>query len=57
MTVFFAIKMPAYLSVYWIAQSLALVLQYMILDWDKSKKGVQNLFTQLKKKKDSKTEK
>mgnify|MGYP000850980513 CR=1 FL=1 len=57
MTVFFAIKMPAYLSVYWIAQSLALVLQYMILDWDKSKKGVQNLFTQLKKKKESKTEK
>lgn len=57
MTVILAIRMPAYLSIYWIAQSLALVLQYMILDWDKSKEGVQNFFTQLKKKKDLKPEK
>lgn len=57
MTVVFAIRMPAYLSIYWIAQSLALVLQYMILDWDKSKEGVQNFFTQLKKKKELKPEK
>ena len=57
MTVILAIRMPTYLSIYWIAQSLALVLQYMILDWDKSKEGVQNFFTQLKKKKDLKPEK
>lgn len=57
MTVILAIRMPAYLSIYWIAQSLALVLQYMILDWDKSKEGVQNFFTQLKKKKELKPEK
>ena len=57
MTVILAIRMPAYLSIYWIAQSPALVLQYMILDWDKSTEGVQNFFTQLKKKKDLKPEK
>lgn len=57
MTTLFAIRMPAFLSLYWVAQSLALILQYMILDWDKTKKGVQNLFSFLKKDKDSQEKK
>lgn len=44
-TIFIAISAPSALSVYWIVQSLMLVVQYWILDWDKTKKGVQNLFT------------
>jgi YidC/Oxa1 family membrane protein insertase len=47
-TIFIAISAPAALSLYWVVQSFMLVAQYMILDWDKSKKGVQNLFTKLK---------
>ncbi len=49
-TVFIAISAPSALSVYWIAQSFMLVAQYWILDWDKTKKGVQNLFTKYFKK-------
>ncbi len=52
MTVFFAISMPAALGWYWMVQSLLLVLQYISLDFDKTKKGVQNLLTLISKKKD-----
>lgn len=52
MTVYFAIKMPAFLGIYWIAQSFALIIQYMLLDWDKTKKGAQNLLSIFKKKKE-----
>lgn len=45
MTIFFAISYPAALSVYWIVQSVMLIAQYFILDFDKTKAGVQNLFT------------
>jgi YidC/Oxa1 family membrane protein insertase len=44
-TVFIAVSASSALSVYWIAQSLMLVAQYWILDWDKTKAGVQNLYT------------
>lgn len=44
-TIFIAVSAPSALAVYWIVQSLMLVVQYWILDWDKTKKGVQNLFT------------
>jgi YidC/Oxa1 family membrane protein insertase len=44
-TIFIAVGAPSALSVYWIAQSFMLIAQYWILDWDKTKKGVQNLFT------------
>lgn len=44
-TVFITVSAPSALSLYWIVQSLMLVVQYWILDWDKTKKGVQNLFT------------
>jgi YidC/Oxa1 family membrane protein insertase len=44
-TVFIAVSAPSALSVYWIVQSLMLVVQYCVLDWDKTKKGVQNLLT------------
>ncbi|MGI6423324.1 MAG: YidC/Oxa1 family membrane protein insertase [Candidatus Dojkabacteria bacterium] len=50
MTVFFTISMPAALGWYWMIQSFMLVIQYFILDFDKSKKGVQNLSTILLKK-------
>ena len=51
MTSIFAIKVPAFLSLYWIAQSFALIIQYMILDWDKTKNGAQNLLSILKRNK------
>jgi len=44
-TVFIAISAPSALSLYWVIQSFMLVLQYVFLDWDKTKKGVQNLIT------------
>jgi YidC/Oxa1 family membrane protein insertase len=44
MTVFFTISMPAALGWYWFVQSLLLVLQYFSLDFDKTKRGVQNLW-------------
>lgn len=47
-TVFIAINAPAALTLYWIVQSFMLAIQYMVLDWDKSKKGVQNLLTKNK---------
>jgi len=49
-TVFIAISTPAALSVYWIVQSFMLLLQYFILDWDKTRKGVQNVVTIVKEK-------
>jgi YidC/Oxa1 family membrane protein insertase len=51
-TIFIAISAPAALSLYWAVQSFMLVIQYMLLDWDKTEKGIQNLFTKLKKKKE-----
>ncbi len=50
MTVFFTISMPAALGWYWMVQSFMLVIQYFILDFDKNKKGVQNLWDILFKK-------
>jgi len=47
-TIFIAISAPAALSLYWVIQSFMLVIQYMLLDWDKTQKGVQNLITKLK---------
>lgn len=48
MTIFISLSAPAALGIYWITQSLMLIVQYFILDFDRSKKGVQNLFTHLK---------
>jgi YidC/Oxa1 family membrane protein insertase len=50
MTIFISISAPASLALYWIIQSIMLIAQYFILDFDRSKKGVQNLFTQFKSK-------
>lgn len=50
MTVFFTISMPAALGWYWMVQSFMLVVQYFTLDFDKNKKGIQNLFDVLFKK-------
>jgi len=41
--------MPAFLGLYWVSQSFALILQYIVLDWDKTKGGVQNLISVMKK--------
>ena len=49
MTVIFTISMPAALGWYWMLQSLLLIIQYMLLDFDKTKKGVQNLLDVFKK--------
>jgi YidC/Oxa1 family membrane protein insertase len=49
-TVFFTISMPAALGWYWMVQSLLLVIQYVSLDFDKTKKGIQNLLDLLHKK-------
>ncbi|MFA7628163.1 MAG: YidC/Oxa1 family membrane protein insertase [Candidatus Dojkabacteria bacterium] len=51
-TIFIAISAPAALSLYWAIQSFTLVIQYMLLDWDKTEKGIQNLFTKLRKNKE-----
>ena len=51
MTAFFTISMPAALGWYWMLQSLLLVIQYLSLDFDKTKKGIQNLLDILNKKK------
>lgn len=51
MTAFFTISMPAALGWYWMLQSLLLVIQYLSLDFDKTKKGIQNLLDILQKKK------
>jgi YidC/Oxa1 family membrane protein insertase len=50
MTIFVSISAPAALGVYWIIQSIMLIVQYFILDFNQSKRGVQNLFTQFKSK-------
>lgn len=49
MTVFFTISYPAALGWYWMIQSVLLILQYMTLDFDKAKKGVQNLWDEILK--------
>lgn len=51
MTVFFTISYPAALGWYWMIQSALLIVQYMTLDFDKAKKGVQNLWSEILKKK------
>ncbi len=48
MTIFITISAPAALSIYWIVQSVMLIVQYFILDFDESKKGVQNFYTEVK---------
>lgn len=48
MTVFISISAPSALAIYWITQSLMLIVQYFILDFDRSKRGVQNLYTHFK---------
>jgi YidC/Oxa1 family membrane protein insertase len=50
MTIFITISAPAALGIYWIVQSVMLIVQYFILDFNESKKGVQNLYTQFKSK-------
>lgn len=50
MTIFISISAPAALGLYWIIQSVMLIVQYFILDFDKSKKGIQNLLTRFKSK-------
>jgi YidC/Oxa1 family membrane protein insertase len=50
MTIFISISAPAALGIYWITQSIMLIAQYFILDFDRSKRGVQNLFTKYKEK-------
>jgi YidC/Oxa1 family membrane protein insertase len=47
MTVFLTISMPAALGWYWMIQSLLLIVQYFTLDFDKTKKGVQNLWDRM----------
>lgn len=47
MTAFITISMPAALGWYWMVQSLMLVVQYFTLDFDKTKKGIQNLWSTL----------
>lgn len=48
MTAFISISSVSALGLYWLVQSIMLVFQYSVLDWDKAKKGVQNLFTMRK---------
>ncbi|KUK76802.1 MAG: preprotein translocase YidC subunit, partial [candidate division WS6 bacterium 34_10] len=50
MTIFISVSAPAALGVYWVTQSIMLIVQYFILDFDRSKKGIQNLYTQMKSK-------
>jgi YidC/Oxa1 family membrane protein insertase len=50
MTIFISISAPAALGLYWVIQSVMLIVQYFIVDFDRSKKGVQNLLTQIKSK-------
>jgi YidC/Oxa1 family membrane protein insertase len=54
MTVFITVSMPAALGWYWMVQSLMLVVQYITLDFDKTKKGIQNLWDELKNNKENK---
>jgi YidC/Oxa1 family membrane protein insertase len=48
MTVFISISAPSALALYWITQSLMLIVQYFIVDFDRSKRGIQNLYTYFK---------
>lgn len=48
MTAFISISSVSALSLYWVVQSVMLIVQYAVLDWDKTKKGVQNLITMQK---------
>ena len=54
MTTMLAVNMPAFITLFWVVQSLMLVVQYVLLDWDKTKKGVQNLITVMRKRKEKK---
>ncbi len=51
MTMIFTLRYPAALGWYWMLQSLLLVVQYITFDFNKTKKGVQNLLDVLHKKK------
>ena len=54
MAMMFAVDRPASITLYWVVQSLMLVVQYVLLDWDKTKKGVQNLITVMRERKEKK---
>lgn len=54
MTTMLAVNMPAFITLFWVVQSLMLVVQYVLLDWDKTKKGVQNLITVIRERKEGK---
>ena len=56
-TIVLAVNMPAFITLFWTAQSFMLVVQYVLLDWDRSKAGVQNLITVIKDRKKKKEEK
>ena len=47
MTIFLTISTPAALGWYWVIQSLLLIVQYFTLDFDKTKKGAQNLWSEM----------
>jgi len=51
MTAYISITYPAALGWYWFVQSFLLVIQYFLLDFDKTKAGVQNMWDVLTKKK------
>lgn len=51
MTAYFTITVPSALGWYWFVQSFLLVLQYFLLDFDKTKAGAQNMWDILRKKK------
>jgi YidC/Oxa1 family membrane protein insertase len=47
-TVFITVSAPAALSLYWAVQSFMLVIQYMLMDWDKTKESFQKILTKYK---------
>lgn len=51
LTIVLAVNMPAFITLFWTVQSFMLVVQYILLDWNKSKAGVQNLISILKNRK------
>ena len=55
MTVFIAFSSSSAIAVYWVVQSFALVVQYLLLDIEKSKNFLKDgFFGKLQKKKDIK---
>jgi YidC/Oxa1 family membrane protein insertase len=56
-TIFIAISAPAALSLYWAVQSFMLVIQYMVLDKEKTKEGFSKMKRKLKKEREKKSPK